>query len=99
MKVDALDKRISSVESNLDKRISSVESNLKEQIGSLERHMREGFENSNTRADARFHALLAAINQGKAETELMVYKQVSALAERVTVLEAKLQQQSEARAA
>ena len=61
-----------------------------------ERHLGEKFEAAGARSDAQFHALLAAIAQSKAENELMVYKQLSSLSQRVTVLEAKL---SEPRAA
>ena len=80
----------------LREQITSVDKRLSEQIASLERHMGEKFEASAARSDAQFHALLAAIGQSKAENELMVYKQLSSLTQRVTVLEAKL---SEPRAA
>jgi uncharacterized protein YicC (UPF0701 family) len=84
---------------SLREQVASVDKHLSEQVSALERHISDKFEASHARTDAQFHALLAAINQSKAENEVVVYKQVSALAERVTAIEARLQQQSEARAA
>lgn len=80
----------------LKDQIVAVDKRLSEQMTTLERHMSEKFEASAARSDAQFHALLAAIAQSKAENELMVYKQLSSLSQRVTVLETKL---SEPRAA
>ncbi|GAA3749894.1 hypothetical protein [Terriglobus aquaticus] len=99
VKVESLREQIASVDKRLSEQIASVDKRLSEQISALERHISDKFEASHARTDAQFHALLAAINQSKAENELVVYKQVSALAERVSVIEAKLQQQTEARAA
>ena len=96
VKTEALREQITSVDKRLSEQIASVDKRLSEQIASLERHMGEKFEASAARSDAQFHALLAAIAQSKAENELMVYKQLSSLTQRVTVLEAKL---SEPRAA
>ena len=96
VKTEALREQIASVDKRLSEQIASVDKRLSEQITGLERHIGEKFEASAARSDAQFHALLAAIAQSKAEDELMVYKQLSSLTQRVTVLEAKL---SEPRAA
>ena len=69
VRLDSVDKRLD----GLDKRFDGLEKRfelLQEQMTTFQRFLQE--ENA-----AHFRALLAAINQNKAETELMVYKQVS----------------------
>ncbi len=88
-----LSEQISSVDKRLSEQIASVDKRLSEQIASLERRMQENFAAQNTMLDAQFHALLAALGQHKAETELMVVKQLSSFDQRLTRVEARLTEQ------
>ncbi len=108
VKLDGLDKRIDSVETNLEKRISSVETNLEKRISSVEANLGKRIDSVEASVQSvrdqlttmerhmteqnasQLNAILAAIGQSKAETELIVFKQVSAIAERLSAVEARL---------
>jgi hypothetical protein len=68
-------------------RIGAVE----KQLESLERHMDLRFTSSDQKSDAQFKALMAAISESRAQSELTMVRMVAALSERVAVLEAKRQ--------
>ncbi len=60
---------------------------LGERMTSLENQIKVQFDSFQRQSDAQFRAIMAAIQQSKAESELLLYKQTSALSERVTALE------------
>lgn len=64
---------------------------LKVRMTSLEDQGKVHFEALKSQAEAQFKAVLAAISQSRAETELSTYKQIAALSERVAALEARRQ--------
>ncbi len=64
---------------------------LKVRMTSLEDQGKVHFEALKGQAEAQFKAILAAISQSRAETELSTYKQIAALSERVAALEARHQ--------
>ena len=61
---------------------------LKVRASSFEDYVKFQFETMQRQSDAQFKALMAAISQSKAESELSTYKQIAAWSERVTALEA-----------
>lgn len=58
------------------------------QIAALERHMDVRFNASEQKIDARFDALMSAIAESRAQSELSGMRVIAALSERVAVLEA-----------
>ncbi len=68
----------------LEGRIGGVEGRM----GSLEHEVKTQFEAFQRQSDAQFRALMAAIQQSRAEVELSTYRQIAALSERVSALEA-----------
>ncbi|WP_419805107.1 hypothetical protein [Terriglobus sp.] len=71
----------------LDHRMDQLERRMDDRFALAERRMDERFEASNARSDAQFQAILAAIARSTAENELMVYKQITPLAQRIAALE------------
>ena len=61
---------------------------LKVRMTSLEDTIKVQFEAQRSQSEAQFKAIMAAISQSKAESELSSYKQIAALSERVAALEA-----------
>ena len=61
---------------------------LKLRMTSLEDQVKVQFEALRVQSDAQCKALMAAISQSKAESELSAFKQLSSLSERVAALEA-----------
>lgn len=61
---------------------------LKVRMTSMEDQIKVQFESLRSQSDAQFKALMAAIGQNKAESELGAFQQLSALRERVAALEA-----------
>lgn len=60
---------------------------LKVRMTSLEDQIKVQFEALKSQSDAQFKAIMAAISQSKAESELSTFQQLSALRERVAALE------------
>lgn len=58
------------------------------QIEALEKHMEYRFQAADQKADARFDALMSAISESRAQAELAGIRAITALSERVAVLEA-----------
>ena len=83
-RMDQLDHRMD----QLDHRMDQLERRMDDRFALAERRMDERFEASNARTDAQFQAILAAIARSTAENELMVYKQITPLAQRIAALEA-----------
>ena len=61
---------------------------LKVRISSLEKLMEVRFDSSDQKSDAQFRALMSAIAESRAQSELVTIRVVAALSERVAVLEA-----------
>lgn len=61
---------------------------LEGRMGSLEDQVKVQFEAFQRQSDAQFRALMAAIQQSRAEAELSTYRQLASLSERVAALEA-----------
>ncbi len=70
--------------SSLEVRMTSLEARM----SSLENQIKVQFDAFRGQSDAQFKAIMAAISQSKAESELSTYKQIAALSERVAALEA-----------
>jgi len=70
--------RMSSLEKSMDDRFKSVD----DRFASLEKQ-----------SEAQFKAILAAIRESKAQSELDSFRAISALSERVTALEARMPKQ------
>ena len=68
----------------LEVRMTSLEARM----GSLEDQVKVQFEALQRQSDAQFRALMAAIQQSRAESELATYKQFASLSERLSALEA-----------
>ena len=60
---------------------------LKIRVASIEKQMETQYNSLRDQQEANFKALLAAIGESKAKNELDTYKLISALTERVAVLE------------
>ena len=61
---------------------------LKVRLASLEDQVKVQFEALRVQSDAQFKALMAALSQSRAESELSAFKQLASLTERVAALEA-----------
>jgi hypothetical protein len=61
---------------------------LKVRVASLEKQMDVRFNAMEQKSDAQFKAIMAAISESKAQTELNNFRFMAALSERVAVLEA-----------
>ena len=79
---ESLTEKIDSVAKRFDSKIDSLAERLDSRIDSLTERL-------DSKMDAQFQALMAAISESKAQNELASYKLISALAERVAVLEAR----------
>ena len=64
---------------------------LQGRMAYLEDQIKLQFDTFQRQSDAQFRAIMAAIQQSKAESELLIYEQTSALSERVAALEARRQ--------
>ena len=64
---------------------------LKVRVTSLEKQMDVRFDAMDQKSDAQFKAIMAAISESKAQSELTNMRLIAALTERVAVLEAKRQ--------
>ncbi len=62
---------------------------LKVRVNSLENTMNERFTLLQKQSEAQFNALMAAISESRAQSELTSFKTIAALSERVAVLEAR----------
>ena len=71
----------------LQSRMTSLEGRMV----SLESEMKVQFDAFQRQSDAQFRAIMAAIQQSRAEMELSTYKQIATLSERMTALEAQRQ--------
>jgi len=60
---------------------------LKVRVSSIERQMETQYNSLRDQQDANFKALMAAIGESKARSELDAYKLIAALTERVVALE------------
>ncbi len=64
---------------------------LKVRLSSLEDQMKVQFDALQRQSDAQFKAIMAAMNQNKAESELSSFRTLADVKERLAVLEAKRQ--------
>ncbi len=62
---------------------------LEQQMGIQFNALNHQFDSFSKKSDAQYLAILAAISESKAQTELMTVRLVSALSERVAVLESR----------
>ena len=62
---------------------------LEKQIDALEKHMDVRFTAADQKNEAQFKAVLAAISESKAQSELTTVRFLSALSERIAVLESR----------
>lgn len=86
-RMGALESRMGSLESRmgqLESRMASVEA----RFDAFEHRLGLQFEAFQRQSDAQFRAIMGAIQQSKAESELATYKQFAALSERIAALEA-----------
>ena len=72
-------------------RMTSLEETIKVQFEAQRSQSEAQFKALEGKSDAQFKAIMAAISQGKADSELSNYKQIAALSERVAALEAQRQ--------
>jgi capsule polysaccharide export protein KpsE/RkpR len=75
--------RVSSLEKQMDVRFDAVEKQMDTRFKAVDTQ----FEALNQKGDAQFKAILAAIAESKAQTDLTTFRLVAALSERVAVLE------------
>ncbi|HXE09312.1 MAG TPA: hypothetical protein VN612_15520 [Acidobacteriaceae bacterium] len=68
-------------------RVSSIERQMETQYTSLRAEMQTQHEASRNQQDANFKALMAAISESKAKSELDTFRLIAALTERVAALE------------
>jgi len=73
---------------NLQSQLTHVESSLQKQIDQRFEAQDKKAEAQNQKADAQFRALMSALGEFKAQSELTTIKVISQLSERVAVLEA-----------
>jgi capsule polysaccharide export protein KpsE/RkpR len=64
---------------------------LKVRVSSIEKQMETQYNSLRDQQDANFKALMAAIGESKARSELDAYKLIAALTERVVALESSRQ--------
>ena len=68
-------------------RVSSIERQMETQYTSLRAEMQTQHEASRNQQDANFKALMAAIAESKAKSDLDTFRLIAALTERVAALE------------
>jgi len=73
---------------NLQSQLTHVESSLQKQIDQRFEAQDKKAEAQNQKADAQFRALMSALGEFKAQSELTTIRVISQLSERVAVLEA-----------
>ncbi len=73
---------------NLQSQLTHVESSLQKQIDQRFEAQDNKAEAQNQKADAQFRALMSALGEFKAQSELTTIRVISQLSERVAVLEA-----------
>jgi len=73
---------------NLQSQLTHVESSLQKQIDQRFEAQDDKAEAQNQKADAQFRALMSALGEFKAQSELTTIRVISQLSERVAVLEA-----------
>jgi hypothetical protein len=79
--------RLSALEKQMDVRFDAVNERFRSMDVKF-RGIDERLQSMDQKNDARIHALLSAISESKAQTELSTFRLYSALSERVAVLEA-----------
>ena len=84
VRMGSLDRRIDSLDGQMKAQFDAVKTQLEAQKKQSEAQ----YEALKGQSAAQFKAVLAAIGQSKAETELSTFKQIAALGERVAALEA-----------
>lgn len=83
----ALQEQISTQGKYLQGQISSQGSHLQEQINSQGVHLQEQINALGKQSEAQYKAILAAIGQAKAQSELQTLRAITSPSERVAVLE------------
>jgi hypothetical protein len=83
----AVDVRFDALEARVDTRFAAMDA----RFDALEARMDDRFHALDQKIDLRFDAILSALREFKAETELSSVRMVSALSERVAVLETQRQ--------
>ncbi len=73
---------------NLQSQLTHVETSLQKQIDQRFEAQDQKAEAQNQKADAQFRALMSALGEFKAQSELTTIRVISQLSERVAVLEA-----------
>jgi hypothetical protein len=81
-----VDERFNSV----DERLNSSAKSIDERFNSLTRSIDERFNAQAKQSEVQFQALLSAISEAKAQTELARTREISDLRERIAVIESKL---------
>ena len=72
----------------INTRLGGIEKLIETQYKALSDKMETQYKAFSDKQDAQFNALMAAIGESRAKSELEAFKMVSALSERVAVLEA-----------
>ena len=83
--------RLSSLERSVDERFTSMEKSVSERFTSMEKSVSERFTSLERQSEAQFKALLAAIGEARAQSELASTRDIAALSERVAILEVRRQ--------
>ncbi|GGG97302.1 hypothetical protein [Silvibacterium dinghuense] len=69
-------------------RVSSIEKQMETQYNALQKQIETTSNSLRDQQEANFQALMAAIGESKAKSDLETYKLIAALTERVAALEA-----------
>ncbi len=83
-----MSRELKTLVTNLQSQLTHVESSLQKQIDQRFEAQDKKAEAQNQKADAQFRALMSALGEFKAQSELTTIKVISQLSERVAVLEA-----------
>ena len=84
-----MDQRFDAQEKRMDQRFDAQEKRMDQRFDAQEKRFEQRFDAQDQKTDAQFKALMSALGEFKAQSELTTMRVISQLSERVAVLEAR----------
>jgi predicted phage gp36 major capsid-like protein len=86
-----MDQRFDALTKEMDQRFEAQSKQFEQRFDAQSKEIDQRFEAQSRQSDAQFEALMAALREFKAQSELSSVRVIAALSERVAVLEARRQ--------
>ncbi len=86
--ITGLQKQIDHLHAYMDQRFDLQKASMDQRFDSQKAYMDQRFDSQNEKSEFQFNAIMAALHESKAQSELISMRVIASLSERVAVLEA-----------